>query len=88
MDEDRVIMLTIKNLAYIEVSGTLIDMDVSVDDGAPFRFTYHPDDNAQVSAAVRELFGSGSYKIAPYVPPPEKPKALKPTTGTGSGVIA
>lgn len=63
--------VAISNLRYVEPTNTLIDMDVGgVFEGEVIPFTYNPADNAPVSKAVRALLASGSYQIAPYIPPP------------------
>jgi hypothetical protein len=61
--------LAIANLRYVDPAHTLIDMDVTLDDGTVIPYTYHPQDNAQVALAVRALLDAGAYEVAPYEPP-------------------
>ena len=62
--------VAISNLRYADQTGTLIDMDVSIDGAEPIQFTYAANDSAPVAVAVRAVLAAGAHEIAPYAAPP------------------
>lgn len=75
--------ITLSNLRYAEPSNTLIDMEVTgwLDDSETIPFTYHPDDQADLSLWVSEELrvNGANYTITPYVAPtPVQPTVVSP----------
>jgi hypothetical protein len=82
---------TLTDLRYTDVEHTNIDLVVQIDEYPPFTtplpFHYIPTDLSPVTDYVRAALASGSYDIAPYVPPPEPPTVVVTTPPGKSSVI-
>lgn len=61
--------MQLANARYNDPSHTTFDVDVTLD-GETFPFSYHPQDIAPVSIAVRAVLDGGGLSIANYVAPP------------------
>jgi hypothetical protein len=62
--------IALSNLRYADAAHAAIDMDVAgVIEGEAIPFTYHADDAAPLSVAIKALLAAGSYEIAAYVAP-------------------
>jgi hypothetical protein len=60
--------IELSNLRYADAGSTIVDMDVAgVIEGETIPFTYHPDDAAPLSVAIKVMLAGGSYDIAAYV---------------------
>jgi hypothetical protein len=79
------------NLRYTNTENTTIEMVVQIDGhpvlNTPHPFHYVPWDSEPVAQAVKAALASGTYTIAPYVPPALLPTHEQPQTGQSS-VIA
>lgn len=58
----------ITSLQYSNSTNTFIDMNVAIDGGTAFPFTYNPTDTSSTAASVKALLAGGGYTIAAYVP--------------------
>jgi hypothetical protein len=62
--------IVLSNLRYADTDSVTIDMDVAgVIEGETIPFTYHAEDAAPLSVAIKALLAAGSYEIAAYVAP-------------------
>jgi hypothetical protein len=68
--------MQLANARYNDASHTTFDVDVTID-GETFPFSYHPQDNAPVSCAIRDLLACQGLSIADHV---VAPPALTPLT--------